>query len=280
MEKFGAKGWLEARADILGADERKWDISVNHEQSQTQGKQPINNREWKREEGKQQRELWKTKRYLHHDLGMNGTWARLYWEGQKKHVDVTKGLTGSCVKKQGTPPPTVMQIESARWSCEDWSRDGSTDGDERGVSVGTLRWETLNMVILGVWRCRRKEWIEDEKTWITKGVGRNQVVSVSDEQGGEKKAEGRQTCKCLQVLCPFSLGRKVAKTCVCKQQEAEWVEEVSLFLSGKVNFARKTDRGSNSDCHSSTEAAFLYELSWSGVNGGDPRWELRRIRPC
>lgn len=32
MEKFGAKGWLEARTDILGADERKWDVSVNHEQ--------------------------------------------------------------------------------------------------------------------------------------------------------------------------------------------------------------------------------------------------------
>lgn len=32
MKKFGAKGCLETRTDILGADERKWDVSVNHEQ--------------------------------------------------------------------------------------------------------------------------------------------------------------------------------------------------------------------------------------------------------
>lgn len=54
----------------------------------------------------------------------------MIWEGmvlgkdcirkaREKNVDVTVGLTGSCVKKAGGGEKPITQTESAIWGCED-----------------------------------------------------------------------------------------------------------------------------------------------------------------
>lgn len=104
-----------------------------------------------------------------------------------------------------------------------------------------------------------RKWMEDEKTWITKGAGRSKVVSVSGEEGGEK-AEGKVRKSCVLFPLAESWQKLV---CINNRKQNELRRWGFFIRKSKLcqGDARKTDRGTNSDCHRSTGAAFLYDLS-------------------
>lgn len=98
----------------------------------TQGKQFINNREGRAEGGRGKPARFELKkRYLQHNLGGNGAGEQSHREDREKNVDVTVGLTDSCVEKQRKKPWNyVVKISKRRLS-----RDEPTGGKANRITV-------------------------------------------------------------------------------------------------------------------------------------------------